>query len=51
MIHMREERFVDEGMDLRNYTYAKFGRVILPMATRWPGIPDLGCKDDAVAKI
>lgn len=29
MINVNGERFVDEGMDLRNYTYAKFGRAIL----------------------
>ncbi len=29
MLNGRGERFVDEGADLRNYTYAKYGRVIL----------------------
>ena len=29
MVNIRGERFVDEGVDLRNYTYAKFGRAIL----------------------
>ncbi|KAF2003021.1 tricarballylate dehydrogenase [Amniculicola lignicola CBS 123094] len=29
MINIGGRRFVDEGMDLRNYTYAKFGRAIL----------------------
>ncbi|OAA55073.1 Fumarate reductase/succinate dehydrogenase flavoprotein [Niveomyces insectorum RCEF 264] len=29
MINTQGERFVDEGVDLRNYTYAKFGRAIL----------------------
>jgi succinate dehydrogenase/fumarate reductase flavoprotein subunit len=29
MINVNGERFVDEGMDMRNYTYAKFGREIL----------------------
>lgn len=29
MINTDGERFVDEGLDLRNYTYAKFGREIL----------------------
>jgi precorrin 3B synthase CobZ len=29
MISVNGERFVDEGVDLRNYTYAKFGRAIL----------------------
>ncbi|KAG0646974.1 Fe(3+)-induced flavocytochrome C3 [Hyphodiscus hymeniophilus] len=28
-INIRGERFFDEGSDLRNYTYAKFGRAIL----------------------
>lgn len=29
MINSKGERFVDEGEDFRNYTYAKFGRAIL----------------------
>ncbi|KAH8586247.1 hypothetical protein B0O99DRAFT_74978 [Bisporella sp. PMI_857] len=29
MLNMEGKRFVDEGVDLRNYTYAKFGRAIL----------------------
>ena len=29
MINARGERFVDEGADFRNYTYAKYGREIL----------------------
>lgn len=29
MLNTKGERFVDEGVDLRNYTYAKFGRTIL----------------------
>lgn len=29
MINAKGERFVDEGEDFRNYTYAKFGRAIL----------------------
>ncbi|TPX16267.1 uncharacterized protein E0L32_003916 [Thyridium curvatum] len=29
MINTEGKRFVDEGVDLRNYTYAKFGRAIL----------------------
>ncbi len=29
MVNARGERFVDEGEDFRNYTYAKFGRAIL----------------------
>lgn len=29
MINTKGDRFVDEGSDLRNYTYAKFGRAIL----------------------
>lgn len=29
MFNNQGERFVDEGSDLRNYTYAKFGRAIL----------------------
>ncbi|KAL1969132.1 hypothetical protein VTN77DRAFT_386 [Rasamsonia byssochlamydoides] len=33
MVNREGERFVDEGVDLRNYTYAMFGRAIL----RQPG--------------
>jgi hypothetical protein len=29
MVNAKGERFVDEGQDFRNYTYAKFGRAIL----------------------
>ncbi|MFT5011829.1 MAG: tricarballylate dehydrogenase [Dinoroseobacter sp.] len=29
MVNAEGERFVDEGADFRNYTYAKYGRVIL----------------------
>jgi len=29
MLNVEGNRFVDEGIDLRNYTYAKFGRAIL----------------------
>ncbi|KAF9267546.1 FAD/NAD(P)-binding domain-containing protein [Marasmius fiardii PR-910] len=29
MVNINGERFVDEGEDFRNYTYAKFGRAIL----------------------
>ena len=29
MLNIHGDRFVDEGIDLRNYTYAKFGRAIL----------------------
>jgi tricarballylate dehydrogenase len=29
MINAKGERFVDEGADFRNYTYAKYGRIIL----------------------
>jgi tricarballylate dehydrogenase len=29
MLNARGQRFVDEGADFRNYTYAKYGRVIL----------------------
>jgi tricarballylate dehydrogenase len=29
MINAKGKRFVDEGADFRNYTYAKYGRVIL----------------------
>ena len=29
MVNARGQRFVDEGADFRNYTYAKYGRIIL----------------------
>jgi tricarballylate dehydrogenase len=29
MVNARGERFIDEGADFRNYTYAKYGHVIL----------------------
>jgi tricarballylate dehydrogenase len=29
MVNARGKRFVDEGADMRNYTYAKYGRIIL----------------------
>jgi len=29
MVNLRGERFLDEGADFRNYTYAKYGHVIL----------------------
>ena len=29
IVNARGERFVDEGADLRNYTYAKYGRAVL----------------------
>jgi succinate dehydrogenase/fumarate reductase flavoprotein subunit len=37
MVNSKGERFVDEGVDLRNYTYAKFGRAILeqPGGVAW----------------
>jgi tricarballylate dehydrogenase len=37
MLNARGERFVDEGADFRNYTYAKYGRVILeqPQQFAW----------------
>ncbi len=37
IVNQRGERFVDEGADLRNYTYAKYGREILgqPQRTAW----------------
>ncbi len=37
MVNARGQRFVDEGADFRNYTYAKYGREILqqPGQTAW----------------
>jgi tricarballylate dehydrogenase len=37
MVNARGERFVDEGADLRNYTYAKYGHEILkqPQQCAW----------------
>jgi tricarballylate dehydrogenase len=34
IVNRRGERFVDEGADLRNYTYAKYGREILRQPER-----------------
>ena len=34
IVNVRGERFVDEGADLRNYTYAKYGRAILQQPQR-----------------
>ncbi|HUZ77561.1 MAG TPA: FAD-dependent tricarballylate dehydrogenase TcuA [Chloroflexota bacterium] len=34
MVNKRGERFVDEGADLRNYTYAKYGREVLRQPER-----------------
>jgi tricarballylate dehydrogenase len=37
IVNIRGERFVDEGADLRNYTYARYGREIMrqPQRTAW----------------
>ncbi len=37
MVNANGERFVDEGADFRNYTYAKYGHVVLqqPMQFAW----------------
>ena len=37
MLNANGERFVDEGADFRNYTYAKYGRVILSQPASSPG--------------
>jgi tricarballylate dehydrogenase len=34
IVNLRGERFVDEGADFRNYTYAKYGREILQQPRR-----------------
>jgi tricarballylate dehydrogenase len=34
IVNLRGERFVDEGADLRNYTYARYGREILRQPRR-----------------
>ena len=34
IVNMRGERFVDEGADYRNYTYAKYGREIMKQPQR-----------------
>jgi tricarballylate dehydrogenase len=34
VVNIRGERFVDEGADMRNYTYAKYGREILKQPQR-----------------
>jgi tricarballylate dehydrogenase len=37
MVNLHGERFVDEGFDIRNYTYARYGREVLaqPGQTAW----------------
>ena len=35
MVNARGERFVDEGADFRNYTYAKYGREILAQPSQF----------------
>jgi tricarballylate dehydrogenase len=37
LVNARGERFVDEGADFRNYTYAKYGRIVLeqPQQFAW----------------
>src|SRR5205807_8323469 len=35
MINARGERFVDEGADFRNYTYAKYGHVVLAQPSQF----------------
>ncbi len=37
MLNVNGERFVDEGLDMRNYTYAQFGKAVLmqPNETAW----------------
>jgi tricarballylate dehydrogenase len=35
MLNAKGERFVDEGADIRNYTYAKYGRVILEQPSQF----------------
>ncbi|EON99228.1 putative fumarate reductase flavoprotein subunit protein [Phaeoacremonium minimum UCRPA7] len=61
MINNQGERFVDEGIDLRNYTYAKFGKAILaqPDGVAWqiwdskgtPWLRDEEYRDEIVRKI
>ncbi len=42
MLNLRGERFVDEGADFRNYTYAQYGRAVLeqPGHTAWQFFDD-----------
>ncbi len=35
MVNARGERFVDEGLDFRNYTYVKFGRAVLEQPSQF----------------
>ena len=37
MVNATGKRFVDEGADFRNYTYARYGRVIPSSRTNLPG--------------
>ena len=49
MLNANGERFVDEGADFRNYTYAKYGRVILsqPMPVRLADLRQQGAASAA----
>jgi tricarballylate dehydrogenase len=35
IVNARGERFVDEGADFRNYTYAKYGRIVLEQPSQF----------------
>ena len=35
MVNAHGERFVDEGADFRNYTYAKYGRAVLEQSEQF----------------
>ena len=46
MLNTNGERFVDEGLDMRNYTYAQFGKAVLmqPNETAWQVFDDKAFK-------
>ena len=46
MLNRRGERFVDEGADFRNYTYAQYGAAVLeqPSAVAWQIFDTVGAK-------
>ncbi len=48
LVNATGKRFVDEGADFRNYTYAKYGRVVL-RAAGTVRLADLGPEDQASA--
>ena len=48
IVNLDGERFVDEGADYRNHTYAKYGRRVMKQPQRWRGA-DLRQQDHRTA--